>query len=183
MKKIVTLLAVLAVATMAAIPSFAAPVKGTWGVGYHNPDFPLGARIWMSDKVALDLGLGIDNEFNAIADGNKTSWGLEFGVPIVLAGMNDDTQFFVRPGIDYRTVPNPIPAGPNADLNNTASFFGVSGQLGVEHWFGKRFSLQAAHGIRFENENPGVGGSHSAFVTEGLGISDVGFHYYFGGGN
>src|SRR5689334_4303675 len=46
MKKIVTLLAVLAVTTLVAIPSFAAPVKGTWGVGYYNPDFPVGARIW-----------------------------------------------------------------------------------------------------------------------------------------
>ena len=180
MKKIATLLAVLAVTCVAAVPSFAAPVKGTWGVGYHSENFPVGARIWMSEKVAIDLGVGFSSDPFNITGNNKTSWGIEVGAPIVLAGAKDDTQFFIRPGIDYRSIPNPIIGGPNPDPNNNETIFGVTGQLGVEHWFGRHFSLQAAHGIAFYNEDPGVGGSNTVFQTQAFGISNIGFHYYFG---
>ncbi|MFI5370805.1 MAG: hypothetical protein ACHQ52_04535 [Candidatus Eisenbacteria bacterium] len=182
MKMLAILLVALAVMITAAAPSFATPAKGTWGVGYHGADFPLGARYWMSDKLALDMGLGFSSDpFNATGD-NKTTWGFEVGVPIVLAGAGEETHFFLRPGIDYRSLPNPIVGGPNPDPNNRETVFGVSGQLGVEHWFGKRFSLQVAEGIAYYNEDPGVGDSNSVFQTQAFGISNIGFHYYFGGG-
>lgn len=182
MKKIASLLVVLAVTSLCVAPSFAAPTKGAWGVGYHGQDFPLGLRLWLSDKVGLDLGIGFSSDpFNATGD-NKTTWGLEVGAPIVMAGMGDETLFFIRPGIDYRSIPNPILGGPTPNPDNDETVFGVTGQLGVEHWFGKRFSLQVADGIAFYNIDPGVGGSHTVFQTQAFGISNIGFHYYFGGG-
>jgi hypothetical protein len=180
MKKLVLMLAVLATTSVVAVPSFAAPVKGTWGVGYHSENFPIGARIWMSEKMAIDLGIGFSSDpFNATGD-NKTSWGIEVGAPIVMAGTEDDTQFFIRPGIDYRSIPNPIIGGPTPDPNNNATIFGITGQLGVEHWFGKHFSLQVAHGIAIYNEDPGVGSSNTIVQSQAFGISNIGFHYYFG---
>jgi hypothetical protein len=182
MKKIASLLVVLVVTLATVVPSFAEPPKGAWGVGYHGPDFPLGIRWWVSDKVGLDFGLGFSNDRIPAIDENKTAWGIEFGAPIVLAGMGDETIFFVRPGIDYRSIPNPILPSPPGDIDNTETIFGITGQLGVEHWLAKRFSLQVAEGIAYYNINPGVGGSHTAFQTQAFGISNIGFHYYFGQG-
>ena len=182
MRKIVCLLAVIAVACVVVTPALATPAKGAWGVGYHGQDFPLGVRMWLSEKVALDLGLGFSSDpFNATGD-NKTTWGLEVGAPIVIAGAGDETRFFIRPGIEYRSIPNPIVGGPNANPDNDETAFGITGQLGVEHWFGRRFSLQVADGIAFYNVDPGIGGSHTVFRTQAFGISNIGFHYYFGGG-
>jgi hypothetical protein len=182
MKRIASLLVVLVVTLATVVPSFAEPPKGAWGVGYHGPDFPLGIRWWVSDKVGLDFGLGFSNDpFNDTGD-NKTTWGIEFGAPIVLAGMGDETNFYIRPGIDYRSIPNPILGGPAPNPDNDETIFGITGQLGVEHWFAKRFSVQVAEGVAFYNVDPGVGSSHTVFQTQAFGISNIGFHYYFGGG-
>jgi hypothetical protein len=181
MKKIAGLLVVMVVMLATVVPSFAEPPKGAWGVGYHGENFPLGIRWWVSDKVGLDFGLGFDNGFVPATGNNKTAWGIEIGAPIVMAGMGDETIFYVRPGIDYRSIPNPLP-GPPPNPDNDETIFGITGQLGVEHWFAKRFSLQVAEGIAYYNIDPGVGGSHSAFQTQAFGISNIGFHYYFGQG-
>jgi hypothetical protein len=58
----------------------------------------------------------------------------------------------------------------------------VSGSFGVEYFFTDRFSIQAAHGLVFKSVDPDkAGGKYTEIVSEDFGLSNIGFHYYFGG--
>ena len=178
MKK--TLLMVLAAAALVALAvpaSAAGDVK--YGLGYFRADAPVGGRAWITEDVAIDFGVGFSNqEMNGGGKTEKkTSFSLDAGVPYVLVG-DETTKFFVRPGFMFESTP----AWDSADNKwVSATELGVSGTLGVEHWFGKRFSLGAGHGIVFKSMDPGVKGSESttAIMTEALSISNIGFHFYF----
>jgi hypothetical protein len=55
------LLLAIALVAVSAAPSFAASTKGFYGLGYYRPEAPVGGRVWFTDKVAGDLGIGFDN--------------------------------------------------------------------------------------------------------------------------
>ncbi len=168
---------------LAAVLSIAAPVLAAgetkFGLGYFRPEAPVGGRVWVGEKLAIDLGIGFVNadRMGATKLEKKTSFAVDAGVPLVLAG-DATTLFFVRPGILFRSTPR------YSDAENdwvSDKEFWVSGSLGVEHFFSKWFSLQAAHGIAFCSSKGGEKGSKSvsSITSEAFGISNIGFHFYF----
>ncbi|MEQ1831841.1 MAG: hypothetical protein ABL977_02215 [Candidatus Eisenbacteria bacterium] len=169
-----SLLAAAALLAVSALPSFAA--AGQYGLGYFRAAAPVGGRIWFTDKVALDAGFGID--YNKPDGGDsQTSYTFDAGVPFVVAE-SGSAKFFVRPGITYATSPSPVVADPD---NKTTQFW-VSGSFGVEYFFTDRFSVQAAHGLVYKSVDPDQAGTKSTSIqSEDFGISNIGFHFYFGG--
>lgn len=170
-KNVLTALALVAVT---AAPSFAA--AGQYGLGYFRPEAPVGGRVWFTDKVAGDLGVG----FQSITpDGGSSTSGfvIDAGVPFV-AAESGNAKFFVRPGFTYATSPEPVVADPD----NKSTELWLSGSFGVEYFFTDRFSVQAAHGVVFKSVDPDLAGTKSTELTsEAFGISNIGFHFYFGG--
>lgn len=168
------MLLAFALVVVSAAPSFAA--KGTFGLGYFRPEAPVGGRIWFSEKLGVDLGVGFDD---VSPDGgtSRNSFVFDAGVPIVAAEAGN-AKFFFRPGITFASSPSPVPA----DADNKTSQTWVSGSAGVEYYFTDHFSLQAAHGIVYKSVDPDLaGGKYTELVSEDFGISSIGFHYYFGG--
>ena len=176
MRKMFTLLAaVAALSVMFVMPSHATTLKGKWGPGYFRPEAPLGIRWWLNEKLGLDGAIGFRSDD---ASGDRlTDFRFDAGVPIVLAGMGDNTKFFVRPGLRYASTPLPTVAAPD----NKQTSLGLTGTLGVEHFFTDRFSVQVATGLIIDSVDPDAAGdSHTTFASEDFGISSIGFHYYFG---
>jgi len=171
-----TLSAVFTVAALVATaaPSFAA--AGNYGLGYFRPEAPVGGRVWFTDKVAGDVGVG----FNITSpDGGDSQSGfiVDAGVPFVVHE-SGAAKFFVRPGVSFASTPSPVVA----DADNKTSQFWVSGSFGVEYFFTDRFSVQAAHGVVFKSVDPDqAGAKYTEFGSEDFGLSNIGFHYYFGG--
>jgi len=174
-------IAVLA-ATM-AIPavSHAVDITGKWGLGYFRPEAPIGARIWAGDKVGIDLGVGFVNTSPDVGDGN-TSYNIDLGLPYVIHN-GDNVLFFLRPGLLSSSN------GVDEDKGSNVTTYNISGSLGVEYFFTPSFSLQVAHGVYFESANTKnntdplnhIDRTDSEFASEPFGISNIGFHYYFGG--
>lgn len=173
----------LGLVALVAVLSVAAPVMAAGemkiGLGYFRPEAPIGARVWVNPKIAIDFGFGFESKEYGQGDKSetKTSFSIDAGVPFVLAG-DETTKFFLRPGILYLSDPNYDIAGEEWV---TASTIGISANLGVEHFFSKWFSLEASHGFVFATYDPGTEGSDSSttIYSEALGISSIGFHFYF----
>jgi len=148
------------------------------GLGYFRDDAPVGVRVWLNDRFAFDAGLGLalrDYEIpNEDDPESKLSFSFDAGVLFALAG-DDNTKFFVRPGIMFHSEP------AASDPDESATDFLISGTLGVEHFFSKWFSVQAAHGLALNIHDPGIDGSDSEtqVLTEGAGLATLGFHFYF----
>lgn len=164
----------LALVAVSAAPAFAA--AGQYGLGYFRPEAPVGGRVWFTDKVAGDVGIG----FQSLSpDGGDTQSGFVFdaGLPLV-AAESGNAKFFVRPGVTFASSPEPT----DTDANNKVTQFWVSGSFGVEYFFTDRFSIQAAHGVLFKSVNPDkAGAKYTELTSEDFGVSNIGFHFYFGG--
>jgi hypothetical protein len=171
MKKAFLVLAMSVFVMSLASPAGAAlkSMKGMWGPGYFTASAPVGVRYWFAPKVAGDIGIGFYTK--DISGETKSGFAFEFGLPFVLAG-NETTLFFLRPGFEFASDP--------VNKNDNSTTFIIRGSLGVEHFFSDRFSVQVAHGLYFQNYDPGIEGSDTStnFNTEAFGISSIGFHYY-----
>jgi hypothetical protein len=169
------------VAALAMVASDGASAAMKLGAGYFRPEAPVGGRLWFNDAVAGDLGIGFSTEkrTNPETDAQKTklSFQLDLGLPIVLMGKTDKTKFFFRPGFAYASAPGAFEDKDWVKEKTVA----ISGSLGVEHFIAEHFSVQVAHGIRFQSFDPGTKGSKkdNRIMTEAMGVSDIGFHYYF----
>jgi len=174
MKRALALLSLLAIVLPAS--AFATDLKGLWGPGYFRPEAPVGVRVWMSEKIAADLGLGFSSGDDASGE-SLTDYTIDLGLPIVVASAGD-ANFFVRPGLTYSSDESDYGGTIGVDAMTT---FALAASLGVEYFFTDRFSAQVAHGVYWASSEPPVGDSMSQIATEDFGISSVGFHYYFGG--
>lgn len=164
-------------AVLVAVSSTSAfAAAGTYGLGYFRPEAPVGGRVWFSDKVAGDLGIG----FRSISpDGgdSQSAFVLDAGLPLV-AAESGNAKFFVRPGVTYASTPTPV----LGHTDNKTTDLWISGSFGVEYYFTDRFSIQAAHGIVFKSVDPDqAGGKYTELASEDFGLSSIGFHFYFGG--
>jgi hypothetical protein len=167
MKKLIAAAALL----MLTVPAIAGAVelKGMWGVGYFQPSYPLGARIWVAPNWGIDAGLGFLNQGGDAPE--LTQFGIEIGAPIVFAN-TESAIFFFRPGFEW------------ADLDNDASQWALNFDLGVEYWFTPNFTVQAAHGISYtsvtQDFGPPVGEqTGTQLATDAFGLTSIGFHWYF----
>ena len=155
------------------------------GLGYFRPEAPIGFRYWASDKVGIDVGVGFDNVKPDKGTGS-TSYLFDVGVPLVLKG-GDNLHFFVRPGVAFSSNGGKDDATSFANAKVSSLF--VSGSLGVEYFFSPAFSVQVAHGVLYQSQNvkyaptvgPAIDETNTSFRSEDFGISNIGFHYYFGG--
>lgn len=179
-----------------AAPAMAVELQGKYGLGYVRPEFPVGGRVWFSDQLGLDAGIGFQNFSPDQGDG-QTAWGIDIGVPVVVAN-TDNAIFFVRPGFsiaDDGGDEDVVLLSP-FDSGGKQTQFWVSGTLGAEYFFTPNFSIQAAHGLLYRSvttkatiDDDGVPGGTTTKVdvtdsfieTEAFGISSIGFHWYFGG--
>ncbi|MBD3163175.1 MAG: hypothetical protein GF328_13820 [Candidatus Latescibacteria bacterium] len=171
---------VLGLAVFAVAPAFAADDMKL-GLGFFRPEAPVGGRAWISETMAVDLGIGIQaREYSAGGEEEtKIGFNLDAGLPIVLVD-GGDTKFFIRPGLAFAS--DPVYDSGEGDWTSATEIW-FSGDFGVEYFFSDMFSIQGAHGIVFKSIDPGIEGSDTTtqFGTEGFGISRVGFHVYFKG--
>ena len=161
-----------ALIALSASPSFAEGTK--LGLGYFRPEAPVGGRAWLSEKIAIDLGIGFDI---TSPDGGDSQSGfiVDAGVPIV-AAESGNAKFYVRPGVSFASTPAPTTAEPD----NKVTQFWVSGAVGVEYFFTDHFSIQAGHGLVVKSDDPdAAGGKYTQIVSEDFGLSSIGFHFYF----
>jgi hypothetical protein len=167
-----SIFAALALVALSAAPSFAASTK--LGLGYFRPEAPVGGRAWVSEKIAIDLGVGF-SLFSPDEGESESAFVVDGGVPIVLQEAGN-AKFFLRPGFTFASSPEPTVD----DADNKLTQFWVSGSFGVEYFFTDNFSIQAAHGVLFKSVDPdAAGGKYTEFVTEDFGVSNIGFHFYF----
>jgi len=90
--------------------------KGKFGLGFFNDDAPLGGRYWVTDKIGIDFGFGIDLRnvvdstvsinlapLKAPNPGKKTlsEIRLDGGVPFNVIQM-EKVNFLIRPGFTYQ---------------------------------------------------------------------------------
>lgn len=191
MKRISLVLSFIALVVTLIAPAVAL-AQPKYGLGYFRPEAPVGGRVWLNEKVAVDAGIGFEyGKFAAVdyerkADGDsamddeKVAFTVDAGVPFVVAG-DETTKFFVRPGVTFASTPAWDPSeGATGDWVSATEIW-ISGTLGVEHWFGKHFSIGAGHGLVFKSIDPGLKGSDSTtrIQSTDFGISNVGFHFYF----
>jgi hypothetical protein len=164
-----TILFAAAMLALSAVSSFAGDLK--YGLGYFRPEAPVGGRVWLNDKTALDAGLGFSyDKVDGAADAS-TGYVFDAGLPFVLAS-SGSAKFFLRPGFTY--------ASASPAVGNDASQFWVSGSFGVEYFMTDNFSVQAAHGLVYKSVDNGTVKSTS-IESEDFGLSSIGFHFYFGG--
>ncbi|MEO7295850.1 MAG: outer membrane beta-barrel protein [Candidatus Limnocylindria bacterium] len=194
LKRILTVAAFAAILVPAS--SQAVDHTGQWAVGFYDYDAPLGLRYQFGEKLAFDFGLGLssfEDEDNASTDPNATknftTYAIEVGLPITLAKM-DRADFFFRPGLLWKSIPYQLDNGTSVS-NERASETLFKLHLGAEYHATDNLSLSVGHGIGIFNDS---GTFPSAFEgsepegstewsTQGLGITDIGFRWYFGGGN
>lgn len=177
MKKRLFGLVVLALAVTAGLASAqTAPVPGAWALGFHHIDAPIGIRWWLSDRVALDAGLGLGSEENAAFDENLSKWALDLGLPILLRSY-DRLNFMVRPGLMFMNEETVTDPGPPVETGDD-SFMTVGVELEAEAFLTNRFSVSAAHGFAFMNSDPAEGESTTDWGTTGAQFTNIGFHLY-----
>ena len=170
-----SLLVAAAMLAISAVPSFA----NNFGLGYFRPEFPVGGRVWVSEQVAFDAGVGFNTlktETGSTTNADLSSFGFDLGMPYVVAS-TDKAKFFVRPGFSYAT-------GKDKVANTDVTAFWLSGSLGAEYFLSDNFSIQAAHGLRYTSQENKTGATKvktKTFSSEAFGLSSIGFHYYFGG--
>ena len=160
-----------------------APTRG------NVPAPTVGVRWWLSEKLGLDLGVGVGITGGSIetVNGNQTVttdvagvFGLVFhgGVPLVFAHQKH-MKFLVIPelNIGFATQTESAAAGTNAaDITRNGFHLDLGGRIGTEIHFGfigvPQLSLQATVGLNFRRDAWKVkqdqpnGGTNSASVGE-----------------
>lgn len=170
----------LAMVLGAGVASAKGEAEGYKGsLGFHNVDAPVGVRWWLSDKVALDAGLGLGSEENTAVDENLSHWALDLGVPIMLKSF-DRLHFMVRPGLLYTSEETVTVPGPPVQKDNDTTM-SIGAELEAEVFLTPNFSVSAAHGFEFVNYDPAVGPSSTDWGTTGANFTNIGFHVYMFG--
>ena len=115
----VTLL-ILAFASAALAQNANQRVVGKKGIGFTNSDAPFGMRYWMSDAMAIDIGVGLGVDTKAVASGKVAGgidaslipssigtdetlfdFAIDVGLPFVLHSEENMIVYF-RPGAGMR---------------------------------------------------------------------------------
>lgn len=176
MKRLLGVAALALAFTAGVATAQTTPESGTWALGFHHVDAPIGIRWWLNDKVALDAGLGVGSEESAAFDENLSRWALDLGVPILLRSF-DRLNFMVRPGLMFVNEETVTDPGPPVETGDD-SFMTVGVELEAEVFLTNRFSVSAAHGFAFMNTDPAVGESTTDWGTTGANFTNIGFHLY-----
>lgn len=195
MKKL--LIFTLAALLCAPAVSLAKDMTGKWGLGYFSSDAPVGGRIWLNEKIGLDIGVGFEMRDQYVPNPNTTgpadaemkesatSFWFEVGAPIVVMP-TERANFFIRPGVvfaqlDDRTYGTGV-------LDSRWTQITLLATPGAEIFFGDNFSLTAGHGIAVDilsvPDEDGIpeyrrGESETTIRTFDASVTYFGFHFYF----
>ena len=169
MKKILFITCVLG---MVASSAYAHDVAKRFGLGFVSTSSPIGFRYWLSDKIGLDVGVGISVD----DDGGDsfTDWSVSGGLPINLITVGDRVNFHLLPWVQYT----------NLDFGDeTGSQFDIVVALEAEVFVTNDLSVSASHGVDFQMFSPpGDADSETDITTFGANVTEFGFHYYLPGG-
>lgn len=159
----------LALITISSSLYAADPKPGQLGLGWYSTSAPIGGRIWVSEMVGVDIGLGFADK-NALKS-DKSRFHINVGVPVNVV-RTEKVNFFIRPGIEYQTNSRVV----GAEVKGTAI---ISADLGAEWFVTDQFSLSVGHGLQLEQVT--VAGEDKWGITglRALGFNNLGFHFYF----
>ena len=153
--------------TMVAGSAMAATPGGKIGIGFLHYDAPIGARIVMNEKVALDVSF----VFNTENDGDRTDFNLMGAVPIRVID-TEKANLNVMPGISFYNMG--APSG-----GDSSSLIELFAALEVEYFLSPAFAVHAAHGLGVSIFSPGGDADSSTdFGTFGSNWTSLGFHFY-----
>jgi hypothetical protein len=186
-------LMVLAFALLLAVPviSPAVDMTGKYGLGYFHNDAPVGARIWATPKLAIDIGVGVEAKnvwMLTATDTSKetaTSFWFEVGFPYVVID-GDRANFFIRPGFMMGMLDDRVYGTGDLDKKWTLMSFSLA--PGAEVFFGDHFSLEAGHGIAIDMlsvpDEDGIpeyrrGETEMTIRSFDASVTYLGFHFYF----
>ncbi len=186
MRKVIVILALvsLLVATAALASEYTAR-KGDFAMGYNNTDAPLGIRYFMSDKVAIDFGAGLQG--TDLGDETATSFWFDLGMPYILNDFGN-AFFFVRPALTLGILDNRdsgLIADPvlDADLNavdDTWTEFDAALYLGGEVEINDHLGVTFQQGFGLTSMSPpGDGDSTTNFGTVGQNVTEAGVWFTF----
>lgn len=158
-------------------------MTGKLAIGFFNSDAPVGVRYWVSEMVAVDIGVGFSSIEVADTAGeatNTASFWIEAGFPIKLLEGGERAHFFFRPGILLGILDDRHFGTGMLDEKWTTIDFTLA--LGAEVFFGSHLSIEATHGIIINYTSPPEDVSDEATIdygTFGNGLTEVGFRFYF----
>jgi len=171
----------VALGLIAATSASAKDMEKRLGLGFVTTDAPVGVRYWVSPKIGIDLGFGLESTQELQSDDTKettTGWQARVGIPIVIIPVGDRVNFMFDPSFTY--------ADPGLD-NSDLKYYTIQGALEFEFFVSNDFSVGASHGINVEitsgvPENTGTGTTSTTdFNLFGNNVTQFGFHYYFPG--
>ena len=169
------LTSLLLTALLASGSALAADREGEFALGFNNSDAPVGARYFVSEKVALDFGVGYESK--DLGDESAASMWFEFGVPYVLFDY-ESSFFFVRPSFSYASLDDRVYG--SGTLDDTWSVTSFRLNLGAEVRLAERFGLTFQHGLGITSTSPaGDGESTSDFSTFGQNATEAGVWFTF----
>ena len=184
--------AVIAALLLLAAPS--AHAEGTMGgLGFRTTASPfaylklsqnetqptVGGRHWFTEQVAVDVGIGYNQDKYEPATETWTGFSFDLGLPILLKKVSDRVLFLLRPGVQWGSLEDKNEyLAPTVTTKYT--MIGVSGELEVEWMVADRLSVSAAHGLawhRLEDDgSPKT--TATSFGTSGSNFTSLGFHVY-----
>ena len=147
----------------------AAVTAGTIGLGFVNSDAPIGGRYVISEKMAVDVGIGFgktsDDKDTKLIDEGTTSLNLDLGLPILMHDAGK-AMLWLRPGL---AIQNQSYDADGVDSQTNTS---ISGLLVVEVPITDNFTVSAAHGLIIDLDPTTIN-------TAGFNWTNLGFMYYF----
>ncbi len=185
MRKILVILTLvsLLVATAALAGEYTAR-KGDFAMGFNNTDAPVGIRYFMSDKVAVDFGVGFQG--TDLGDETASSFWFDLGMPYILRDYGN-AFFFLRPALTLGILDNrdaglidyPVMADGVAVDDTWTQFTGAL-YLGGEVEFNDHLGVTFQHGFGIVSMSPpGNGDSMTDFGTVGENVTEAGVWFTF----
>jgi hypothetical protein len=156
--------------SMVAGSAMAADMTGRLGLGFVTPSAPVGGRYWISDKVGVDLGVGINVDDQG--DESYTNWRVAAGLPINIQNIAERVRFNFLPVVQFKNV-------DRGDLD-ADTYITIWGALEFEVHVTPDFTVGASHGVVVDLYSPGDSDAESETDIGffGANATEFGFHYY-----
>lgn len=140
---------------------------GTFGLGWYSTSAPVGGRVWVTEQIGIDLGLGYADKKSL--GSTEDRFHINLGVPVDVV-QTERVNFFIRPGYEFQTNSRTV----GTELKSTSI---ITADLGVEWFVTDQFTLSAGHGLQIAQ----VDGSDDWGISalRALSFNNVGFHFYF----
>jgi hypothetical protein len=185
MKRITAILVVMM--ALFATEAFAAMhAKGAFG--FHRSNAPIGIRWWTSDKMAIDVGVGVSATEVADLEGddpdattNLMDFTLDAGLPFLWKSW-DKVHVIFRPGVNFTSEQQFISADGGFEKDR-ASTIAIVAEIEGELFVAENFSVSASNGFAVSIMSPpGDGDSSMDWGTFGNNLTELGVHWYIFGG-